>query len=736
MMEPDPHTRPDSTWQVSETEFDPEKQHHKETIFTIGNGYLSTRGTFEERYLLDQQATLVHGIWDDIIINYTELASAPDWTSLEIWVDGVRFDMSREGISAYRRWLDIRTGILHRRLRWSPDGGDTVLEIAFERFASLADQHILALQVTITPLKGNPAIRLRASLDSQVENEGYKHWYLVSQDSDPEQADLFVRTRESGKTLALSCRFVLDTENAVFSHNDSRGCPGIEARLALREGETLRAHKLVGIATSRDTDAPLALARQKVTLAWEDGYDSLRVSQREAWDAFWQIGDVRIRGDDQAQRALRHALFQLRIAAPNEDERVSIGAKALSGFGYKGHVFWDTEIFVLPFFTFTRPDLARNMLMYRYHTLDGARQKAQANGFAGAQYAWESAESGAEVAPQFIPDFDDPRKLMRIYTGDVQIHISADVAYALHQYWLVSGDERFWRRVGIPTILETAIFWGDRAEREGERYAIRNIIGPDEYHKHVDNNVFTNRMAQWHLDTALDALAWLRAKHPKQAHQLVDQLDLNPKRLDHWRDVRDNLIILQDSQTGLFEQFEGFFDLDDIDLGDYAGRVRSMEEVLGVERIDETQVIKQPDVIMLLCLLRDQFDCETWRANWDYYNPRTDHKYGSSLGPAMQAWAACEINRPDLAYEHFIRAARVDLDDARGNAADGIHAASAGGLWQAVVFGFAGLTVRNGRPSIDPRLPAHWQGVSFKFQYRGETYQVDIKRGESSITVI
>jgi kojibiose phosphorylase len=161
-----------------------------------------------------------------------------------------------------------------------------------------------------------------------------------------------------------------------------------------------------------------------------------------------------------------------------------------------------------------------------------------------------------------------------------------------------------------------------------------------------------------------------------------------------------------------------------------------MEEVLGVERIDETQVVKQPDVIMLLCLLRDQFDRATWRANWDYYNPRTDHTYGSSLGPAMQAWAACQIDRPDLAYEHFIRAARVDLDDIRGNADDGIHAASAGGLWQAVVFGFAGLIVRDGRPSIDPRLPAHWQGVSFKFQYRGETYRVDIKPGESSLTVI
>ncbi|MBL7162026.1 MAG: glycoside hydrolase family 65 protein [Anaerolineales bacterium] len=716
-----------ATWQVTEPAFDPLRQHHSETILTLGNGYLSTRGTFEERYPNDRQATLVHGMWDDVPIAFTELANTPDWTALEIWVDGHRFDMQEGQITNYARCLDLRTGRLQRRLRWTP-AEDIAVELSFERFASLDDEHLLAVSVRVTPLSKPAEIKVRAMLDSRVENDGLLHWQQVSQHSDAGQADLVVRTRHTGKTLAMSTRLGVSGGEAHLAASDCPGCPGIVATAQAEAGQPLVIVKSVAIYTSRDSSDPLAAAQAKVQTAATAGYAALREANKSAWADFWEASDVIIEGDDEAQLAVRHALFQVRIAAPTHDERASIPAKTLSGFGYRGHVFWDNEIFVLPFFTFTQPNLARNMLMYRYHTLPGARRKAAANSFSGAQYAWESAETGDEVTPTWGLDFDDPTKLVRIWTGDIQIHISADIAYAMHQYWRVTGDDDFWQDVGAPVVLETAVFWGDRAEAEGDRFAIRDIIGPDEYHDHVDNNAYTNHMVRWHLKTAQDALEWLWEHDPGGAGTLVEKLDLTPERLTHWRKVIDGLILAHDPETGLIEQFEGFFDLEDVDWPAYEGRTKSMQELLDIEESNHYKVLKQADVIALLCLFDDAFDQKTWQANWDYYVPITDHAYGSSLGPAMHAWAACRMGQPDLAYEHFMRAARADLSDVRGNAWDGIHAASAGGLWEAVVFGFAGLRLTENGPTFKPQLPTHWRRVVFNIIYRGERRRIELSR--------
>lgn len=398
----------------------------------------------------------------------------------------------------------------------------------------------------------------------------------------------------------------------------------------------------------------------------------------------------------------------------------------MSGFGYRGHVFWDNEIFVLPFFIYTQPYIARNMLMYRVHGLPGARRKAAANGFAGAQFPWESAETGDEVTPTWVPHFSDPTQLVRIWTGDIQIHISADIAYAMHQYWQATGDDDFWCQAGIPVLLETAVFWGERAEPEGKCYAIRDVIGPDENHDHVDNNQFTNYMVRWHLDTALAALDWLESHDLDIYLQLISELDLTFERLAQWQRVIDGLFIFHDPDTGLIEQFEGFYDHKDVDWAEYRGRTRSMQEILGIEGCAEHKALKQADVIALLCLLGDQFDEKTWQANWDYYVPITDHEYGSSLGPSMHAWAACRMQKPDEAYQHLVRAAHADLNDVRGNAGDGIHAASAGGLWEAVVFGFAGMQITDTGPVFNPQFPSHWKRVAFNILYQGQLQQVDL----------
>jgi len=723
--------RLDPTWAIVQTGFEPERQHHMETVFTIGNGYFCSRGSLEEGYPDDHALTMAHGVFDDMPISFTELANLPNWLDLTLRIDGDPFRLDQGHPVHFRRYLDLRRAVLRRDVRWrSPHG--TVIDLTVERFASYAHEHVGALRVLITAVNRPCRIEIETGINGHVYNADLLHWQHIDQgESGSGAVWLHSRTRHSG--IELGTAAVVTASGSIPP--EAGQCPG-QPRVVIREtldkSRTLQVDKLVSYAASSDqVEHPAGVVNR--ALAELDGltYDDLRAAQIAAWDALWADCDVIIEGDDEAQLAIRFYLYHLLIAAAQHNDRVSIGAKTLSGLGYRGHVFWDTEIFILPFFIYTRPQLARNMLMYRYHTLPGARRKAAGNGFGGAQYAWESAASGDEVTPTWVPAFDG-KGLVRIWTGDIEIHITADIAYAVLQYWSATGDDAFLRDYGAEIVLDTARFWGDRAELEEEdgrrRYALRNVIGPDEYHDHVDNSIFTNRMAQWHLQTALKLLVWLETHYPDRAAALREQLDLTEARLAHWQDVIDHLVINHDPESGLMVQFDGFFERQYVDPQVIASSDRSMQVVLGIEGANASRVIKQADVIMLLCLFRDEYDRKTWQKNWDTYVPITDHQYGSSLGPSFHAWAACEMGQPEEAYQYFMLAAKADLHDVRGNAGDGIHAASAGGLWQAIVFGFAGLRFGEAGPSLKPCLPKHWRRIAFNYFYRGERHAVDIRR--------
>ncbi|GAB4556466.1 MAG: glycoside hydrolase family 65 protein [Anaerolineales bacterium] len=711
-------------WKITENIFDPQKQHHKETIFTIGNGYLCTRGALEEGYPAESRATFVHGVFDAAPVVVTELANAPDWLSLQIFLDGEKFSLACGTILDFWRELDLKTGILTRRVRWQSPSGKTATLI-FERFASLADEHLLALRCRVIP-EFDGKIEFRAALNGHVDNMGLLHWTPVEQGlKDSNTAYLLTRTRKSGIDLALAMRL-----SASDSHHpeywDAENIPTLRQVVHALSGQTAEIVKFVGIATSRDADDPLAMALDHAgkPVRWESAVEA----QKQAWAEEWKRCEVNIEGDEEAEIAVRFSLFQLLIAAPRHDNRVNIGAKTLSGFGYRGHAFWDTEIFMLPLFTYTSPHIARNLLDYRFFTLPAAREKARQSGYEGAWFAWESADSGEEVTPTWVPDFHDKKKLARVWTGDLAIHISADVAYGAHQYWRVSGDDDWFINRGAELMLATAKFYASRAEWLDERgcYGYRDVIGPDEYHDHVDNNAYTNLLAQWNLKAALEILDWLGQNAPEKARELSRTLDLSPERLAKWRDVADRMC-LNIHPNGLLEQFDGFFELQDVNLDEYEPRTKSMHEIFGIEAANHYQAIKQPDVLMAQYLLGDAFNDDAIRVNYDYYNPRTDHTYGSSLGPAIQAIIACRVGDVEAAYEHFIRAARADLRDVRGNAGDGIHAASAGGIWQAVVFGFGGLRVYpDGRWETHPRLPRHWKKLTFRFMLRGKQHEVTV----------
>lgn len=720
-------------WQVREKIFRPEAMPHHETIFTIGNGLVGVRGTFEEGYPGDDSTTLAAGVFNhkqgELV---PELVSLPNWLALTLRINGETCRLDAGKILGFERTLDLKTGTLRRGVLWlSPSR--VVLRLAFERFASLHNPHVLALRVLVQPLSaGTHTLEVISALDGSITNpDGIDHWATLTSTAHGDCLTLYGTTDQSGYGVAMVARLLIDgAETAQMSHSAAGRVPATTARVSLAQNQRCTVTKLVALHTTRDTDQPLEAALRTLDTAAAQGYDVLKAAHDAEWARYWEAFDVVIDGDEVAQRALRFCLYHLLIAAPREDERVSIAAKTLSGFGYKGHVFWDTELFILPPMTVSMPELSRRMLMYRYHNLPGARNKAAEAGYEGAMFPWESTDTGEETTPRWTNPHPITGERIRIWTGDNEQHISADIAYAVLQYWRWTGEDDWMAAYGAEIVLDTAKFWGSRAEynAEHDRYELRVQIGPDEYHENIDNSVFTNRMVVWHLREALALLGWLRAQRPDDAARLTAALDLNPERLALWQTIADKMFIpMSDEGGGVFAQFEGFFEkLRPINLADYTPRVTNMDWILGHHETQSIRVIKQADVVMLIALLGDELgDHDFLKRNLDLYAQVVDH--GSSLSPSTYAWVGARLGEIDYAYEQFLYAATIDLEDNKGNVRDGIHAACCGGVWQAVVFGFCGLTLTDSGPTVSPALPAHWRRVTFKVMYRGQQYMLDVR---------
>ncbi len=714
-------------WEISEFPFQPEKLNHYETLLTIGNGYIGTRASFEEGYPGDIPATLVHGIYDHAPgALVPELVNAPNWLDIKLHIDGTSFRLITETedylrpsqgvLLGYRRTLDMKCALLRREGLFRAASG-SVVRLVFERFASLDDEHVLAQRVQITAVDGTPEVSIESGINADVSNDGVRHWLpQMTIEAAGSAIGVEVTAQQSGYVLGMASRFISPTP----TQSDTQPLrPYSFTAVKLDPMASITFDKITAVYTSRDVAPPLAAAQEKAGEAARSGYDRLLADHKAEWAKYWEDCDVQIDGDEEAQQVVRFAAYHILIAAPRHDERVGIGPKTLSGLGYKGHVFWDTDLFIVPPLILTQPELARNLLMYRYHLLPGARKKARDNGYEGAMYPWESTDTGEETTPQWSNPQPDGTRI-RIWTGDREQHISTDIAYAILMYWRWAGDDEFICKYGAEIVLDTAVFWGSRVEAKNDRYEISQQIGPDEYHENVDNSVFANRMVVWHLQAALDLLDWLRANAPDDAERLMRALDLSDTRLGRWRDIIANMYIPFDQQRQIHVEFPGFFDMEYIPVHFYEPRQASVQAILGHTRTTQTQVVKQADVVMLMALLGDQVGSrQVMLNNWNTYAPRTDH--GSSLSPAVHAIVAARLGLDEAALEMFEHAAGIDLRNNKGNVADGIHGATCGGIWQAVLLGFCGLQLNDEQePVIEPRLPAHWRQVSFHIYYRGE----------------
>jgi trehalose/maltose hydrolase-like predicted phosphorylase len=720
----------DRGWVITKDDFEPWQERDVEALLTIGNGYLGTRGAVEEATPASRPATLIAGVYDAPPGDEATptLYVAPNWLNVRVSVEGEPLMLSRGTILEHRRTLDLRRGVLHRQWRQrDPDGRITRLTTL--RFASLADRHLLFHRIEVMPENYSGLVSLEVRLDGVVARRSGADPPGASGAGDAAQDETLAlaRTATSGISVSITEHDALRApgDKLAAERTVSKDAEGFEATWQWKAslGQVYTLDRTLAVYTSRDVADPAEAAARHLHEVKRRDANDLLAAHTEAWARRWDSADIEVEGDDEAQLALRFGLYHLIIAGNPDDERVSIGARTLSGKAYRGHVFWDTDIFMLPFFVFTHPATARALLMYRYHTLPQARREAEQQGYRGALYAWESTVTGAETTPReaTLPSGE----IVPILTGQYEDHISADVAYAVWQYWRATGDSDFFAQAGAEIVLECARFWASRAVADAEnRYHIRRVMGPDEYHEIVDDNAYTNGMARWTLERGVETLDWLSRNAPQRLADLGERMNLAPQEPEEWRHIAAGLVTHFDPATRLFEQFTGYFALEHIDLSPYEGRLVALDVMLGNDTIRRSQVTKQADVLMLLHLLADEFDRETLEANFRYYEPRTAH--GSSLSPAIHALLAARLGDTALAKHYFDESIRIDLGDQTGSAAGGIHGANCGGLWQAIVFGVAGMKVHEDGLSFDPHLLPEWRRLRFSVLWRGQRLRVSL----------
>jgi kojibiose phosphorylase len=741
---------PDPRWQLEIEGFDRGLEPSIEAVAALVNGYLGTRAAVEEGSPVSRPGTFIAGVFNtpakpqvpELEAPIPEMVVAPDWAQVRISVGGAELRLDQVELLSQRRVLDLRQGVLLREWRVR-DAAGQVTSLRSLRFASLAERHLCVQALSLTPENYRAPVRLEALVDARVANENHTR-HLATTGIRPVNggALLTARTVQSGYLLAYASQATLNGWSATAPDDPQRLQRFLAEGAILQSwewlaepGHTYELQKIVVIVTSRETPEPATRAGVLLQLATEAALDQLLVAHAAAWAERWESCDIELDGDDEIQREVRFALYHLVGAANPHDDRASVGARALTGERYRGHVFWDTEIFVWPFFLYTHPLTARSLLMYRYRALAGARAKARTMGYRGALYPWEATDTGDETTPPFV--INPAGERLAILTGIEEHHIAADVAYAVHQYRQAAGDEIFFRECGAEIMLDVAVFWASRAvPGEEGRYHIQKVIGPDEYHESVDDSAFTNMIAAWCLRQGLAIADEFQRTMPAHWQALAARLGLGEAELARWRQVAGGLVTGFDPGTGVFEQFAGYFQLDEYDLSDHDTAVATLDVKLGWAKLQTLQAIKQADIVMLIYLLWDSLAPGVREANFRFYEPRTTHD--SSLSPSIHALVTARLGHITLAERYLRQAARIDLDFSRkgwAGATGGVHIAALGGIWQALVFGFLGMRPQAEGVRFDAHLPPHWERLCAPVEWRGRRLRITATQAGIEVTV-
>lgn len=721
-------------WTVTETEVDPRRTQYWETLFALTNGLLGLRGTYEEENeTIDAHAhpgMYVNGIYDyepyEHVIRFPgfpehrhAMLNLCDWRIINLWIDDERFSLTEGKLIEYRRRLDMRHGRVDRALIWESPRGRRV-RIFTRRLVSMVRRHSAAVVYQVTP-QFNGRIILESVIKARVPTDTFKdphHTDVVGSGMDADACYFDLRTRTAPFRIGMAFAHEIlgpDEADVTPESRPRRDAWTQRFDVAVHAKETVRLTKYACFHTSIETpeDEVVTAAVAGVKRDRNDGFARLHHEQSEFWARYWDGADIEIEGNTPDQQAVRFAMYHLRQSHP-EDDRRSISACGMTGDHYWGHVFWDTEMYIAPHFLYTQPELLRPLLMYRYHILDRARERARQMGGVGALYSWNSI-SGEECGIVYE-------------ASTAEYHLVSDIAYALWRYVSATGDVAFLHACGAEILFETARFLADRGSfvplRDG-RFCINVVCGPDEYGCGVNNNCYTNMLAQWHFRYACSVYERMREECPAGLASLAGRIGLKPDEPERWRQCADRMYIPFNSKLGIHEQDDSFLYLDPVDMSRVPRHtdLRNDRHPLNLWRM---QVAKQADVVLLMLVLGDRFSPEVKRANYEFYEPRTNH--GSSLSTSIHSIIASEIGKHDDAYAYFRHSAMMDLNDFKDNTAGGVHAACLGGTWMAVINGFAGMRDYDGGLLFNPTLPAAWTGCRFKLAYRGRVLGVGVNR--------
>ncbi|MDU7954897.1 MAG: glycosyl hydrolase family 65 protein [Clostridium perfringens] len=739
-------------WNITEEEFLLKNNYRNETTFSLANGYIGTRGTFEEAYDFDVETGLegnfVNGFYESEYIRYGEwnfgfptesqsLLNLPNAKIIKLFIEDEEFSMLTGEIEDYKRVLHMKEGRITRDLICVSPKGKKV-KISISRFVSFNNKNLMEIRYKVTPLNFSGNLKFISAINVNVENHTRKTNPLVDYGPfgkrlandyiDSIRDELYYEGTTLNSELSIACGAVnkISSENFIRKNFKNYELCGVSYEFYAKENEEIILDKFIAYSTSLDMNEEKlhGFIKSILSEAKEKGYIEAEREQKEYVEEFWRTADVIIEGDNALQQGIRFNLFHLMQSA-GRDGKTGMGAKGLSGEGYEGHYFWDTEMYVLPVFVYTKPDLAKKLLDYRYFTLDKARERARVLGHdKGALYPWRTING--EEASTYFP------------LGTAQYHINADIAYAFKLYVDVNDDFDYLKDKAAEVLCETARVWADVgsfSQYVGDKYCICAVTGPDEYNAIVDNNFYTNLMARENLRDAIWALNKIKEKDKLAYDNLVKKIDLKAEEIEYWKKIIENMYFPYDEKRGVYPLDDGFMKRKPWDDSKIPKEKRHLlYENYHPLFIFRQRMSKQADAILAMYLHSNLFSIDELRRNYDFYQEVTLHH--SSLSTCIFGILASQIGYDEEAYKYFSQSARMDLDDYHNNFYAGIHAANMAGTWQGIVNGFAGLRTNKGILELNPTIPKEWNAYSFKIFYKKNLLEIKISKDEIEIRLL
>lgn len=711
-------------WKIVKNRYDRDMAITEGTNFMIGNGYLGYRGTFFEDTKEDYVGCIVTDTWDNADGKWEELCTVPNALHTTLTIDGKLFDL--EEASSFERSLNLKDAITSRKVKTNILGKN--IEINEEKFASYEEKHVVAMRIQIVSDEDAKLI-INTGIDTDVWSINGNHFSKEEQIINDQYQAVRLTTKSYKDEIIVLEKNDIPCEKVTYNEKY------YTYQCELKKDQPLTLIKYMIVVSSNDVESPIEHA-ENISKSIEN-YQTFKQKHVNQWKNIWQNLDVKIKGNLIDQVGLRFNIYHAIIATPMH-KSLPIGARGLSCQAYQGAAFWDQEIFNTPMYLYSWPSVAKNILIYRYNTLKGAKSKAKKHGFEGAFYAWISGKTGEELCPDFFFKDVITNRDIRNHFNVWQIHISPDIAYTIQKYVEVTKDQEFLYQYGIEMIFEITRFLASRVNYKPRknRYEINQVQGPDEYHENIDNNAFTNYQTYYTFVAALQYLD----KPTKEVEAVIQKLQLTDEEMNLWRDIKEKLYLPSPNEQGIIEQFDGYFDLESIvPAKKVTERLINKEEYYGWPNgiTVYTQCLKQADVVQLFHLYPNLFSRDIMKKNYQYYEPRTLHF--SSLSPSIHSIVASHIGNKEEAYKYFKKSLMIDLLNTNeavsgGTFIGGIHTAANGASWQMVINGFAGLTYEENHIELNPNIPEEWEGLSFSIYVRGEQIYIDMTKNGIELT--